>query len=336
MVEFKDLARVTIFGSREKNGVSFEPARDIPSLTGKVILITGGLGDLGRRAAIELARHGRPARIYIADVPRSSEAKQDILDQINQEVREIPESNVSDAKTDTEFRLLDLDLTSFDSVRACAAEFNAMEQRLDILLLNAGIIRVALGTTREGYEVHFGLNYLGHALLSKLLLATMLRTAEQQTAARLVVVSSEGHAMVPKNGIQFDKLKTECSQMSYLHRYGQSKLALIALVRELGRRHPQLTTAAVHPGRIAGAMGLSLAKESLLVRLSAPLAPLICVPVQVGVKNHLWAATSPLVVSGKYYEPVGVPDRESALAKDDNLSKRLWEWTETELEGIAL
>ena len=60
MVELKDMARVTIFGSREKN--SFEPARDIPSLAGKVILITGGLGDLGMQSAIELARHGRPAR----------------------------------------------------------------------------------------------------------------------------------------------------------------------------------------------------------------------------------------------------------------------------------
>lgn len=123
---------------------------------------------------------------------------------------------------------------------------------------------------------------------------------------------------------------------SYLQRYGQSKLALIALVRDIGRRYPQLTTAAVHPGRVTTGLALSLARESLLVRLTAPLAPLLCVPVHVGVKNHLWAATSPKVVSGKYYEPIGVSDRESTMAKDEDLAKKLWEWTERELEGIKL
>lgn len=211
MVELKDMARVTIFGSREKN--SFEPARDIPSLADKVILITGGLGDLGMQSAVELARHGRPARIYIADTSRPSEAKKEALDRIIRKVGDIKELNTSMTDTPTEFRLLDLDLTSFESVRACAAEFFSMEERLDILILNAGIIRVALGTTHEGYEVHFGLNYLGHGLLSKLLLPTMLRTAEQQADVRLVVVSSEGHAMAPKRGIQFDKLRTDCSGM---------------------------------------------------------------------------------------------------------------------------
>lgn len=82
-------------------------------------------------------------------------------------------------------------------------------------------------------------------------------------------------------------------------------------------------------------MAASLRRESLLVRLTAPIAPLMCVPVKVGIRNHLWVATSPEVVSGKYYEPVGVPDKETAVAKDEALSKRLWEWTENELKGVA-
>lgn len=60
----------------------------------------------------------------------------------------------------------------------------------------------------------------------------------------------------------------------------------------------------------------------------------MCVPVHVGVKNHLWAATSPEVVSGKYYEPVGIPDKESVAAKDEALSRKLWEWTENEMTGV--
>ena len=216
MVEFREMARVTLFGSSNKAGTAFDPARDIPSLAGNVVLITGAAGDLGRQTAMMLARHGRPARIYVADLPRDEAAKKAVVDRITQEAYSESSTPESDTTTPrTEVRFLDLDLTSFESVRACAADFVAKEDRLDILFLNAGIIRVATGTTKEGFEVHFGLNYLGHALLSRLLVPTMLRTAQQQSGAdvRVVVVSSEGHAMAPKGGVQFDKLRTNCADM---------------------------------------------------------------------------------------------------------------------------
>ena len=80
-------------------------------------------------------------------------------------------------------------------------------------------------------------------------------------------------------------------------------------------------------------MATSLKKESFLVRITAPIAPYFCVPVSVGIMNHLWAATSPDVVSGNYYEPVGVPGKESTLARDEGLSDKLWKWTEEQLES---
>jgi NAD(P)-dependent dehydrogenase (short-subunit alcohol dehydrogenase family) len=210
MVELREFVRVVLFGSPNKS-TAFVAARDIPSLEGKVILITGAAGDLGRQTAIELARYGRPARIYIADLPRDEVAKEAVVGHINHEAF----GHDDKSPAGTEVRFLEVDLTSFASVRNCAAEFLAKEERLDIFLLNAGIIRVATGTTKEGYEVHFGLNYLGHALLSKLLVPTMVRTAQQQPDAdvRIVVVSSEGHTMAPKGGIQFDKLRTDCANM---------------------------------------------------------------------------------------------------------------------------
>lgn len=72
-----------------------------------------------------------------------------------------------------------------------------------------------------------------------------------------------------------------------------------------------------------------------MVRMTMPIAPYFCVPVSVGIANHLWAATSPEIVSGTYYEPVGVPGKESAIAKDDALSKRLWEWTERQFKDVT-
>jgi retinol dehydrogenase-12 len=209
MTEIREMARVTLFGSRNTSkGAAFESARDIPSLAGKVVLITGAAGDLGRNTAIQLARYGRPARIYVADLPRNDDAKTAVALRITHEAYgEVP-ADTKAAGPLTEIRYLDLDLSSLESVRKCAADFVAQEQRLDILYLNAGIIRVAPGVTAEDYEIHFGINYLGHALLSRLLVPTMLRTIQQQPDVRIVIVSSEGHVIAPKGGIDFNKLKT--------------------------------------------------------------------------------------------------------------------------------
>lgn len=81
-------------------------------------------------------------------------------------------------------------------------------------------------------------------------------------------------------------------------------------------------------------MARGLQEESLLFRVTAPISPIFCVSPAIGVRNHLWAATAPNVESGKYYEPVGVPDKETVIAKDQRLSSRLWEWTENELESF--
>ncbi|KAK4234479.1 retinol dehydrogenase [Achaetomium macrosporum] len=317
-------ARLTIFGSGNQRGVPFDPTHDIPSLAGKVILITGGAGDLGKQVAIELARHN-PARIYIADLPRKDDGKSVIR-------------AIGDALSDKHAPIcyLAVDLSSFESIKKAAATFCAAEDRLDIAVLNAGIMRVRSGTTTEGYEIAFGINYLGHALLTRLLLPKLLHTAGLLGAdVRVVAVSSEGHAMAPKGGILFDKLKGPCEDIKYYQRYGQSKVAVIGFARELAARYPQIKAVAVHPGRIITGMAHGLRKESLLFRVTAPLSPFFCVTVAVGVRNHLWAATGANVETGKYYEPVGVPDNETAIAKDQALSRRLWEWTEKELESAG-
>ncbi|KAL2167196.1 hypothetical protein VTG60DRAFT_1608 [Thermothelomyces hinnuleus] len=328
MVDFQALvasARVTLLASKNQAGVAFDPDRDIPDLAGKVVLVTGGAGDLGKQVAADLARHG-PARLYVADLPRDDDGES-----VVRAIRDDSRAGAGAPDADVLIRYLAVDLSSFESIRAAAARFRATEERLDIAVLNAGIMRVRPGMTAEGYEIAFGINYLGHALLTKLLLPTLLRTAELPGAdVRVVAVSSEGHKLAPKGGILFDKLKGPCEDI----RYGQSKVAIIGFARELAQRYPQLKVAAVHPGRIITGMARALRKESLLFKFSAPISPIFCVSPAVGVRNHLWAATGPDVESGKYYEPVGVPDRETAIAKDPELSKMLWEWTEKELQGI--
>ncbi|KAI0443709.1 hypothetical protein F4803DRAFT_296960 [Xylaria telfairii] len=337
MSQLWGLVRSIVFGASNPthNGNSFDPARDIASLAGKVVLITGAAGDLGRQTAIELTRYGRPARIYVADLPRDEQAKTNIVERIKREAR-TGEAMLEQIDS-TEIRFLDLDLASFDSIRRCASDFLAMEERLDLLILNAGTFRTRPGTTMEGYELHFGINYLGHALLCQLCLPLMTQIAQKQPSSdfRIVAVSSEGHMAAPPGGIQFDKLKSDCANMTVLQRYGQSKIALIGFTRELASRYPLIKVAAVHPGRINTGVTATFIKESLLFRLIA-LAPFFFVERSLGVRNHLWAATSPDVVSGKYYVPVGVPDKENKMARDTDLSKRLWQWTNDELTTTHL
>ncbi|KAL4867224.1 hypothetical protein BDV12DRAFT_123283 [Aspergillus spectabilis] len=338
MSDIWDMVRVVLFGSDNgaaRDGVpAFDPERDIPSLAGKIILITGAAGDLGRQTTVELVRYGRPKRIYITDLPRSNEAKQALVSQINNEAYgQTPEP----ADTSfTEIRFLELDLASFDSVRKCAHELNTQEEKLDILILNAGIIRVLPGTTPEGYEIHFGINYLGHALLTRLLMPALLRSTQRVPGAdvRIIVVSSEGHLSAPKQGVEFDSIKTDCASMSYSMRYGQSKVALIGLMKDLSRKYPQINSVAIHPGRILTGMATSLQKESTLARLTKPIAPFFCVPVATGIRNHLWAATSSEVVSGTYYEPVGVPGTLSPAARDESFPTLLQEWTDNALNAV--
>jgi retinol dehydrogenase-12 len=134
------------------------------------------------------------------------------------------------------------------------------KERLDSLMLNAGIMAVPEGVTRQGYEVQFGTNHLGHFLLAKLLLPTLLSTAQSTSLAgsassdvRIVVLSSIGHLLAPlRSGIDFTSLKTDCGGWFSLVRYGQSKLANLLFVKELERRYGKtgIISVAVHPGLI--------------------------------------------------------------------------------------
>ncbi|KAK0646619.1 hypothetical protein B0T16DRAFT_327785 [Cercophora newfieldiana] len=320
--------KVTLFGSSNSKATAFTPATDIPSLAGRTILITGGAGDLGRAAAISLAAHGLPAHIIIADLPRDSAAQETALSAIRSALPAAAQESVK-------LSFLDLDLGSLDAVADAARRFRevAPEGRLDLLVLNAGIMPVKAGTTRDGYEVAFGVNYLGHALLARLLLPMMVETQKVQGDVRVVVVASEGHSMAPKGGVVFEKVKGDCKDMTYFRRYGQSKVALIGLAKTLAAEYPQLKIAAVHPGRIATGLGKTLAQDSKLIRYTGFLAKYMTTTLDLGVLNHLWAAVSPDVQSGFYYIPVGILDKKTIIEKDTTLAGRLKEWTDNELKG---
>lgn len=317
------MVNIPFFGG---GGVSFEPSKDIPSLAGKVILVTGGNTGLGKQAILELARYGKPAKIYLA--ARNQERAAAAIEEIKATCPEAP------------IVPLDLDLTSFESIKDAARKFLNQEERLDVLMLNAGIMAVPAGQTKEGYEIQVGTNHVGHALLTKLLLPTLQATAArpEKPDVRVVALTSAGLGLAtPGVGINFDNLKSDGANTYTWTRYGQSKLANALFVRELAKRYPEIRAVAVHPGGVDTTLfhpfGNSLGVLGSVFTFA--LRPFLKT-VEQGARNQVWATVGEDVESGEWYAPVGVKGtvkvRGTDLARDGELARKLWEWTEEELK----
>lgn len=306
-----------------KHSVSFTPAQDIPRLDGKIILVTGGNIGLGKQCIIEYAHHN-PAQIWLA-------ARN--LDKARTAVEEIQ----SQLANPVSIKILELDLSSLESVQKAARTFTSEAYRLDILMLNAGIMATPPGITKDGYELQFGTNYLGHALLAKLLLPVLKKTASiPETDVRVVAVTSDAYSYSPKGGVNFDSLKTDGEALGSFERYGQSKLVMIHWTRLMAQSYPQFTFAAIHPGVVGTNLGAGATGSPWIVRTLLKVGKSALTSVEDGAKNQLWASVSKDVKSGEYYVPIGTKGKETAEAKDDELARKVWEWTEKELEKYAI
>lgn len=268
---------------------------------------------------LQLAKHN-PAQIYLA--ARTESKANEAIASIKSAV---PNANIN---------FLPLDLTSFESIQKAASSFKSSSSRLDLLVLNAGIMAVPEGKSVSGHEIQLATNYIGHHLLTKQLLPTLLSTAEQPNAdVRVISLSSEAWNMGPKlDTITSTEKLSACGTWT---RYGASKVANILFAAELARRHPQLTSVSVHPGLITTDLYASNKKSNLLVRYgTAIIGPLIMQNVEKGAYNQLWAtagATKQGLTNGAYYTPVGRLGRGNSHAKNEDEGKSLWEWTESEL-----
>ncbi|KAJ5816572.1 hypothetical protein N7447_008805 [Penicillium robsamsonii] len=296
----------SIFPNR---GSSFRLDSDIPPLDGKVILVTGGTSGLSKQTIVELVKY-RPARIWLAT--RNAETASATASEIKQAVGN--ESVLS---------ILVLDLSSLET-----------SARLDLLILSAGVITSAAAQTTDGYELQFATNHLGHALLVQKTVAVVTGDTADRSASKCAHREPNlNHSSdSPPGGIRFELLQSPAETLSLLPRYAQSKLANVLYARALARRQPDLTVVSVHPAisesPLIGQFAESLSLNLDMIRVTSPLW---MHDIQEGVKHPLWAAFAPDVRSGEYYEPVSVRGRASRDASNNELERKLWDWTENEL-----
>ena len=279
-------------------------------LGGRAFLVTGANTGIGRATAEALAERG--GRVFIAS---RSAAK-----------GEAAAGAIRTATGNDSVFFLALDLADLESVRACASAFAARGEPLHVLINNAGV-GGAHGLTRQGFEMTFGVNHLGHFALTLLLLERLTDSAP----SRIVNVSSDAH--YDAKGIDFEALRRPARNITALHEYAVSKLCNVLFTQELARRlaGTGVTSYAVHPGVVA---------SDIWRRVPWPVRPLIkrrMLSVTEGAATSLYCATSPEVAqaSGRFYDRCA--EREPNPVATPELAAELWrhseEWTAPYLAG---
>ena len=203
-------------------------AADIPDQAGRVAVITGANTGLGYETAAALADHGAHVVLAVRNLDKGKDAAARIT-------ARSPHADVA---------LQELDLTSLESIRAAAEQLRSDHDRIDLLINNAGVMWTPKSTTKDGFELQFGTNHLGHFAFTGLLLDRLLPVA----GSRVVTVSSIGHRI--RADIHFDDLQWERGY-NRVGAYGQAKLANLLFTYELQRRlapHGTTIAAAAHPG----------------------------------------------------------------------------------------
>ncbi|MGA7464156.1 MAG: SDR family NAD(P)-dependent oxidoreductase [Mycobacterium sp.] len=293
---------------------------DIPDQTGRVAVITGANTGLGYETALALAEHGAHVVLAIRNLDKGKDAA----------------ARITANGPRGEVALQELDLTSLESVRAAAQQLRSDHDRIDLLINNAGVMWTPKSTTKDGFELQFGTNHLGHFAFTGLLLDRLLPVA----GSRVVTVSSIGHRI--RADIHFGDLQWEHSY-NRVAAYGQSKLSNLLFTYELQRRlasHGTTIAAAAHPGGSKTELARNL--PGWTQPIYSALEPLVAQDAATGALPTLRAATDPAVLGGQYYGPDGVGQmrgypkivESSKKSHDVDRQRRLWAVSE-ELTGVG-
>jgi NAD(P)-dependent dehydrogenase (short-subunit alcohol dehydrogenase family) len=289
---------------------------NIPDLTGKVIIVTGGNSGLGYEAVKMFSRKNAEVILASRNLERGEKAKETIK-------AEFPHVNI---------KVMKLDLADLGSVHDFANNFKKDHEKLDILLNNAGIMWCPYNKTKDGFESQMGTNHFGHFALTGLLLDLLKKTK----GARVVNVSSLGH----RNGeMNFDNLLFENGDYKPNQAYYNSKLANLLFTYELQRKFEKhnldIISVAAHPGGSNTNLP-RYADKKIWFRILKPLLLPLMQSAEMGTLPEVRASVDSIVKGSEYYGPGGrrefkgypvrVESNGASHNKED--AEKLWEVSE--------
>ncbi len=291
---------------------------DIPDQTGRRVIVTGANSGLGYHTALELARHGAEVIMAVRDPDKGAAAADLITAEISGPGR---------------VEVRELDLADLGSVQHFAE--SCVNERIDLLINNAGIMAIPRQLTVDGFERQFGTNHLGHMALTLRLLPALVRTGQQFGTSRVVTVSSGAHRM---GRIDLADLMGEKRYQPW-RAYGQSKLAnllfTLALQSRFDQRQLQVGAYAAHPGYAnTNLQGVApqMKGSAAGARMASWANSVMAQPAAMGALPTLCAATAPGVPPGAFVGPDGFLEQRghprvvtpSAAGRDATMAAQLW------------
>ncbi|RWR94062.1 short-chain dehydrogenase TIC 32, chloroplastic [Cinnamomum micranthum f. kanehirae] len=303
------------FGS---NSTAEQVTEDCSSLISPHLtaIITGATSGIGAETARVLAKRGLRIVIPARDLKKAAEVKERIQ-------KESPKSEII---------VMDLDLSSFASVKRFCSAFLSLGLPLNILINNAGKFSDSLEFSEDKFEMTFATNYLGHFLLTEILLERMIETAaETGIEGRIINVSSIIHSWAKKEAFQFNDM-VKPKSYNGTRAYAQSKLANILHAKEVARQlkamNARVTINAVHPGIVK--TGIIRDHKGLITDSVFFLASKLLKSTAQGASTTCHVALSPQLngTSGKYFADCNESSC-SVLANDEKEARKLWKQTRT-------
>lgn len=294
---------------------------DLPSLTGKIIVMTGASKGIGRTASVMLAQKG--AKIFVH--ARSQAGAGPVVKEI-QELGGQAEALIGD-------------LQDLKDVKAMADELLKQRLKVDVLVCNAGVAKDTSGKTdagfeltKDGFELHIQVNHIAHQLLVEKLIDG---GALDRSTSRLVVITSalEGSPLAYPEGVRYENWKQKGTNYTDGAAYSQSKLANIMMAHEVQARHG-IKSISLHPGIIQTELGRLREKNlwSGIEYLKLNLFLLACMSPEQGAWTTVWAAAAPNVGTG-FYHPVGRLVKPTHGAFSISSSAKCWDKTHELLEA---
>lgn len=297
---------------------------NIADQTGKLAIITGANSGIGYETAFVLAGSGAALILAARNLEKGKNAA----------------AKIRNRYKDANIRVMQLDLSNITSIQLFATQVLEQEQQLHILINNAGVMAPPYRKTKDGFELQFGTNHLGHFAFTGLLLPIIVKTP----LARVITVSSLAHRT---GRINFDNLDGSKGYRRWKF-YGQSKLANLLFAYELERRfkmnHVEAMSLVCHPGFASTNLTAAGIGHSTpwIGKIAGALGGLMSQSAAMGALPTLFAATNPDLQGGEYIGPTGPREmrgypgivQSSPRSRDEEAGRRLWDMSE-QMTGVT-